>query len=90
MSTRPFAGWIPHTPHLATLVDASLLVTRLGVTPADTIQQALGALEGSYVAGIVLNGEAERESEHYRYYSYSDEQEDLSSVQGNKEDSSDG
>ena len=78
------------TPHLATLVDASLLVTRLGVTPADTIQQALGALEGSYVAGIVLNGEAERESQHYRYYSYSDEQEDSPSLQGNQEDSSDG
>jgi protein-tyrosine kinase len=78
------------TPHLATLVDASLLVTRLGVTPADTIQQALGALEGSYVAGIVLNGEMERESQHYRYYSYSDEPEDSSSAQGNKEDSHDG
>jgi len=78
------------TPHLATLVDASLLVVRLGVTPVDTVQQALGALEGSYVAGMVVNGETERGNQHYGYYSYSDDQQDFVPVQANQEDHGNG
>jgi protein-tyrosine kinase len=78
------------TPHLSTLVDASLLVVRLGVTPVDTVQQALGALEGSFIAGMVLNGETERGIQHYGYYSYSDDQQDVAAVNTDKEDSGNG
>ena len=58
------------TPHLANLVDGCLLVTRLGVTPSDGIQQSVAALEGSFIAGIVMNGEAETGTNHYGYYGY--------------------
>lgn len=78
------------TPHLATLVDASLLVARLGITPADAVREALGALEGNYVAGIVLNGDAGPENHHYGYYGAFDHQEDSASHQPDKKDSSDG
>jgi Mrp family chromosome partitioning ATPase len=58
------------TPHLANFADASLLVTRLGVTPADTVQQAVLALEGHFIAGVVVNGDIETGASKYGYYNY--------------------
>ena len=58
------------TPHLATLTDGSLLVTRLGVTPADSLPNSLAALEGTYIVGIVVNGDEHAVSDHYEYYKY--------------------
>lgn len=56
------------TPHLATLMDASLLVTRLSVTPATAIPNSLAALEGNFIAGIVMNGDADVVTSRYGYY----------------------
>ena len=56
------------TPHLATLTDGSLLVTRLGVTPAAAIPNSLAALEGNFIAGIVMNGDEDAASDRYGHY----------------------
>lgn len=58
------------SPHLASMVDGSLLVVRLGVTPADVMQEAVAALEGNYIAGVVINGDTENRSHQYDYYGY--------------------
>lgn len=58
-------------PHLASLADGSLLVTRLGVTPANALQQAVAALEGNFIAGVVMNGDTQPEKYHYGYYDHS-------------------
>jgi capsular exopolysaccharide synthesis family protein len=58
------------TAHLANLVDGCLLVTRMGVTPADGVQQAVATLEGDYIAGVVMNGEVETGNHHHSYYGY--------------------
>lgn len=55
---------------LAGLADAVLLVTRSGWTPREGLQQALTALEGAYIAGVVLNGSGDPHRDHYYYYYY--------------------
>ncbi|MBZ5700341.1 MAG: CpsD/CapB family tyrosine-protein kinase [Acidobacteriia bacterium] len=56
------------TPHLAGHVDGTVLVTRVGVTPADAVQSALTAIEGNFVAGVVLNGGSNPSNGHYDNY----------------------
>jgi capsular exopolysaccharide synthesis family protein len=58
------------TPHLANFADAALLVTRLGITTADTVEQALLALEGHFIAGVVMNGDTKTGSPSYGSYNY--------------------
>ena len=59
------------TLHLAGLLDASVLVTRVGITPSDEIAGVLRALEGTVVAGIVLNGDRDAANVRYSYYTHS-------------------
>jgi Mrp family chromosome partitioning ATPase len=40
---------------LTKMVDGIILVVRAGVTPRDTIQQALSHLDGEKILGVVLN-----------------------------------
>ncbi len=54
--------------HLAPLVDAVLLVVREGRTPREAAKQALTALEGAFVAGVVLNGSTDSQHDYNRYY----------------------
>lgn len=56
------------TPQLANFVDGTLLVARLGVTPPDALERAVLAMEGNYIAGIVLNGATENSSDYGGYY----------------------
>jgi protein-tyrosine kinase len=56
---------------LADLCDGVLLVTRAGVTPAETAERAAQELRGRNVVGVVLN--AVQEAHHYHagyYYGY--------------------
>ncbi len=56
---------------LATLTDTVLLVVRRGLARRETVQQGLAALQGVYVAGVVLNAsdDAGQDEYYYRYYS---------------------
>jgi protein-tyrosine kinase len=68
------------TPILATtepevlgrLVDGIIFVVRAGVTPRETIQQALRALDKEKILGVVLNGVVFRSSALYSRYFGSD------------------
>lgn len=60
------------SPHLAGLVDGALLVVRLGLTPVEAMQQAVAALEGNYVAGLVINGKTENHAYDHDYYRYTE------------------
>jgi capsular exopolysaccharide synthesis family protein len=55
---------------LATLADTVLLVVRSGLTPRETLQQGLAALEGINVAGVVSNAsdDVDQDRYYYRYY----------------------
>src|SRR3989454_7826633 len=55
--------------HLANLADAVLLVTRVGVTPRESMQQMPAALDGAFIAGVVVNGDVDPVQDRY-YYSY--------------------
>ncbi len=55
---------------LATLTDTVLLVVRPGLTPRETVQQGLAALEGAYVAGVVLNASDDARQDRYYYHYY--------------------
>jgi capsular exopolysaccharide synthesis family protein len=55
--------------HLANLVDAVLLVARVGVAPRDSMQQVSAALPGIFIAGVVVNGVVDCAQDRY-YYSY--------------------
>lgn len=62
--------------HLAGLTDAVFLVVRPGVTPRKSVQQAMAALDGAYVAGIVFNASDKNEDRYYyNYYPLSSERE---------------
>ena len=56
--------------HLAGLVDVVLLVARPGVTPRDTLRQALSALESVQIVGVVLNGSDDSRQDGYYYHYY--------------------
>jgi capsular exopolysaccharide synthesis family protein len=56
---------------LAAMCDGVVLVARAGMTPRGCIQQTLTALEGSFIAGIVLNGSRDPHSDDYYGYYYS-------------------
>ncbi len=56
--------------YLATLVDAVLLVVREGSTPREAAKQGVVALQGAFVAGVVLNASTDLPSDHY-YNGYS-------------------
>ena len=61
---------------LADHCDGVLLVTRAGVTPAETAQRATQELRGRNIVGVVLN--AVQEAHHYHsgyYYGYGDSKE---------------
>ena len=55
--------------HLANLADAVLLVVRVGVTRRDSMQQVSAALDGAFIAGVVVNGDVDPVQDRY-YYSY--------------------
>ncbi len=63
---NPFAD----AHYMAGLTDAVLMVARSGWTPRQGFQQAVAALEGAHVAGVVLNGSGGPDHGHYYYYSY--------------------
>ena len=54
--------------HLANLVDGTLLVVRAGVTTKPALEQAVGALGRTFVAGVVVNGVDDSKDGYYRYY----------------------
>lgn len=56
--------------YLASLTNAVLLVVRASVSPRAIVQQALEALNGAYVAGVVLNAsdDMRRDQYYYEYY----------------------
>ena len=61
----PFAD--AHT--LAALTDATLLVTRCGITTNESIKRSLASLEGVFIAGVVLNDcDDSRRGSYYSYY----------------------
>lgn len=66
--------------YLAVLSDAVLLVVRPGVTPRKTVRQALAALDGACVAGVVMNASDDISQDKYYYLyqkdSYHDSAED--------------
>ncbi len=53
--------------HLANLVDAVLLVVRDGFTPREAAEQSRAALEGAFIAGVVLNASTSTRHD-YGYY----------------------
>ncbi len=55
---------------LATVADEVLLVLRFGLTPRAALQQALEALNGVRVAGVLLNDCDETRHDGYYYYAY--------------------
>jgi len=62
---NPFAD----SPCLASMSDGVLVVARSGVTHSDSMQQMLNALEGTFIAGVILNGvEDPRGDGYYAYY----------------------
>jgi protein-tyrosine kinase len=56
---------------LAAMTDGVLMVTRAGMTPRGCLQQALRALDGCYITGIVLNGSRDPHADDYYGYYYS-------------------
>lgn len=54
---------------LAGLSDGTLLVVRSGVTPREGFEEAIAALDGSFLAGIVLNGCEDERRDRYYYRS---------------------
>lgn len=57
---------------VASVVDGILLVVRWGLTPRDELDQALGALAGLPLIGLVLNTYDEpRQKSYYSYYTRS-------------------
>ena len=56
--------------HLAGLVDVVLLVARPGVTPRDTLKQAMSALDSVQIVGVVLNGSDDSGQDGYYYHYY--------------------
>jgi capsular exopolysaccharide synthesis family protein len=77
----PHFDWIlidspPVTPltdalSLGRLANASLLVTRVGHTPSEAVEKAIGLLGREHVLGIVLNGIEELDQLYSGYYGYS-------------------
>jgi len=55
--------------HLANFADAVVLVLRVGVTPRESTQQVSTALDGAFIAGVVVNGDVNPLQDRY-YYSY--------------------
>ena len=55
--------------HLANLADAVVLVARVGVTPRESMQQVSAALDGAFIAGVVVNADVNPVQDRY-YYSY--------------------
>lgn len=55
--------------HLAHLMDAVVLVARVGVTPRESLKQVSAALEGAFIAGVVVNSDVDFAQDRY-YYSY--------------------
>lgn len=55
---------------LASVADAALLVLRPGVSPRESVQQGLAALNGAHIAGVVLNAsdDSRQDQYYYRYY----------------------
>ena len=71
---------------IATHADAVVLVARSGVTTRQNFQQALAALEGSYVAGVVLNGRDEpQQQSYYSRYTRRDEKQAKADAQAVEE-----
>jgi succinoglycan biosynthesis transport protein ExoP len=80
MLTAPAFDWVifdspPLVPFadahsLATVADSILLVVRQGVTPRESLDQALAALNGEHVTGVVLNAsdDARQDRHYYQYY----------------------
>jgi capsular exopolysaccharide synthesis family protein len=63
---NPFAD----AHRLAHLTDGVVLVVRSGVAPREGVLQGLAALEGAYVAGVVLNATEQSNQDSYYYYYY--------------------
>ncbi|MEO7142692.1 MAG: hypothetical protein ABI165_04240, partial [Bryobacteraceae bacterium] len=58
---------------LATHADGILLVVRSGITSREDFEVALGSIEGSFLAGVVINGSENRKYEsYYAHYRHSD------------------
>ena len=55
--------------HLANLADAVVLVARVGVTPRESMQQVSVAMDGAFIAGVVVNADVNPVQDRY-YYSY--------------------
>jgi capsular exopolysaccharide synthesis family protein len=55
---------------LAVLADAVLIVARPGLTPRDSLRQALSTLESVQIAGIVLNANDDKSHDRYYYHYY--------------------
>ena len=54
---------------LAGLSDGVLLVVRAGLSPRESVEQALAGLDGAYIAGVVLNASGDpRIDSYYSYY----------------------
>jgi capsular exopolysaccharide synthesis family protein len=55
---------------LATVSDSILLVVRQGLTPRDSLEQGLAALNGTHIAGVVFNAsnDTRQDQYYYRYY----------------------
>lgn len=54
---------------LSTLSDGALLVVRSGFTSKEGLKDAIAALDGTFLAGIVLNAhESPHDTDHYAYY----------------------
>ncbi len=54
--------------YLASLAHGTLLVVREGWTPREAAKQSLAALNGSYVAGIVMNSSSKPQLGYYDHY----------------------
>lgn len=68
----PPVGLFADAQRLAALTDAVLFVVREGSTPRKAVEEAIAALRGSFIAGIVLNASTALERNSYRYYRYYD------------------
>lgn len=52
----------------AGLTDGLLLIVRPGCTPRDLLQQTVAMLDGTFIAGVVMNCQEHRHQHSYRYY----------------------
>lgn len=61
---------VADTMSLCQASDAVLLVVRSGVTPKDSVNEAIEMIGSNRIAGLILNGAEEINKSYYKYSSY--------------------